>query len=287
VIQNYPDHDPSPAARDYRCGSLTYDGHDGTDFRLLTTKAMHAGVAVLAAAGGRVSRVRDGMPDLGLGADRGPMRGRECGNGVIIDHRDGWETQYCHMAQGSIRVSPGAEIAAGHALGRIGLSGKTEFPHLHLTVRHQGHAIDPFALGASADVCGSGASLWTPALARLLVYRAGLVLNFGFSTEALTMDSVEQGKSQTPDPDAPALVAFVRAIGLLAGDVPRITLRGPSGDVLADSAAAPLDRAKAQHMMFAGKRRTTPRWPGGVYRATYTVTRDASVAIDKTFEMRF
>src|SRR5262249_35663984 len=34
VIQNYVDHDPSPNARDYQCGTLTYDGHNGTDFRL-------------------------------------------------------------------------------------------------------------------------------------------------------------------------------------------------------------------------------------------------------------
>src|SRR6185503_18489146 len=31
VLQNYVDRDPGPAARDYRCGMLTYDGHKGTD----------------------------------------------------------------------------------------------------------------------------------------------------------------------------------------------------------------------------------------------------------------
>ena len=33
-IQNYTDVDPSASARDYKCGTLTYDGHNGTDFRL-------------------------------------------------------------------------------------------------------------------------------------------------------------------------------------------------------------------------------------------------------------
>ena len=31
-IQNYVDLDPSPKARDYQCGSRTYDGHKGIDF---------------------------------------------------------------------------------------------------------------------------------------------------------------------------------------------------------------------------------------------------------------
>ena len=33
-IQNYTDADPSVSARDYKCGTLTYDDHNGTDFRL-------------------------------------------------------------------------------------------------------------------------------------------------------------------------------------------------------------------------------------------------------------
>ena len=56
-IQQYADHDPGPGAKDYRCGSLTYDGHDGTDFRLPTTAAQRAGVKVLAAADGMVRLV--------------------------------------------------------------------------------------------------------------------------------------------------------------------------------------------------------------------------------------
>ncbi len=28
-IQQYFDHDPGPGAKDYRCGPMVYDGHDG------------------------------------------------------------------------------------------------------------------------------------------------------------------------------------------------------------------------------------------------------------------
>src|SRR5687767_9768954 len=59
-IQHYVDRDPSPATKDYRCGLKTYDKHNGIDIRLLDMAAQRAGVAVLAAAPGRVARLRDG-----------------------------------------------------------------------------------------------------------------------------------------------------------------------------------------------------------------------------------
>src|SRR5215510_1215874 len=53
AIQNYVDVDPSPRAVDFSCGSLTYDGHNGTDFRLPDLATQQRGVNVLAAANGR------------------------------------------------------------------------------------------------------------------------------------------------------------------------------------------------------------------------------------------
>ena len=32
-IQQYFDHDPGPGAKDYRCGPMVYDGHDGARMR--------------------------------------------------------------------------------------------------------------------------------------------------------------------------------------------------------------------------------------------------------------
>jgi D-3-phosphoglycerate dehydrogenase len=57
------------------------------------------------------------MPDTGL---RGEIAGRECGNGVVIAHEDGWETQYCHMRRGSVAVQPGERVARGQTLGLVG-----------------------------------------------------------------------------------------------------------------------------------------------------------------------
>ena len=130
-LVNFVDHDPGPEARDYRCGRLSYDTHKGTDIAIANDAVMHKGVDVLAAAPGRVLRVRDGVADS-TKADlesATALRGRECGNGLVIDHGDDWTTQYCHMKAGSIRVQPGDRVERGAVLGRIGRSGRSEFPH--------------------------------------------------------------------------------------------------------------------------------------------------------------
>jgi murein DD-endopeptidase MepM/ murein hydrolase activator NlpD len=81
------------------------------------------------------------------------------GNGVVIDHGNGWETQYCHLKQGSVQVVTGETVTTGTALGQIGQSGRAEFPHVHFAVRHEGAKIDPFAPEATA--CGAaGDDLW-------------------------------------------------------------------------------------------------------------------------------
>lgn len=127
AVQNYPDDDPGPAARDYQCHGRTYQGHDGTDIRIPSLARQRAGVAVLAAAPGIVLRVRDGAPDISVrDLPPGAVAGQECGNGVVIDHGPLWQTQYCHMARGSVIVRRGQPVAAGTPLGRVGLSGDTE-----------------------------------------------------------------------------------------------------------------------------------------------------------------
>src|SRR5690606_13960018 len=116
-IQNYVDTDPSSAANDYRCGTLTYDDHNGTDFRLPSMEAQCKGVDVLAAADGRVLPVRNDVADVSIrGNDRNSVSGRECGNGVVIAHTDRWATQYCHMQRGSVQVRPGQEVKSGQTL---------------------------------------------------------------------------------------------------------------------------------------------------------------------------
>jgi hypothetical protein len=287
-IQNYTDLDASPSATDYKCGTLTYDGHNGTDFRLPSMAAQRAGVEVLAAASGRVLRVREGAPDGAFRkSSREAVRDVECGNGVVIEHAEQWQTQYCHLASGSLRVKAGDFVEPGQPLGLVGLSGLTEYPHLHFTVRHAGTVADPFAYGAAPKACGTGESLWHPALHAQLAYQERVILNAGFTTGAVTMDLIEDGKAggELPSADSPAIVAFVRAVGLKAGDVQWIAVKDPSGNLIAENRAAPLDRNKAQFMLFAGRKRPASGWAQGSYKATYVVERDGRVVLKKDLEL--
>ena len=94
------------------------------------------GVNVLAAAGSTVLGTRNSLDDvLQVGPNPPDAANREYGNGVVIRHIDGFETQYCHLAKGSITVKSGDLVTAGQVIGQIGFSGQTQFPHLHISVR--------------------------------------------------------------------------------------------------------------------------------------------------------
>jgi hypothetical protein len=287
-VQNYVDHDPTSVYRDYACGAQSYDGHDGTDFRVPSMAAVRSGVAVLAAANGVVAGVRDGMKDVSIReTGKEAVKDRECGNGLVLRHADGWETQYCHLAQGSVAVTRGQSVRAGDRLGSVGLSGLTEFPHLHLTVRHRGKAVDPFAPSPDPSACASEQTLWDEATAAALVYRRRVMLNHGFSERVLSMNDVENlppGEA-APTSQSPALIAYVRMIGLEAGDTAQLVLRAPGGTVIAEKRMPALERAQAQTLALIGRKRPAAGWPGGTYRAEYQVSNAGKIVFSKQFSM--
>lgn len=287
-IQNYVDRDLGPGAKDYRCGTRTYDGHSGLDIRLNDLAAQKRGVDVLAAADGKVLRVRDGVADISV-KDIGAVavKNQECGNGLVIEHAGGLSTQYCHMAKGSLTVKPGDFVRVGQPIGRVGLSGNTEYPHLHLTVKQGDVVIDPFApaAGGKSDQCGSGNDLWRPDARVALAYKTRVVLNVGFAGGPVTMQQVEAGGLPAPGAAPATLVAYVRALGLKAGDLPILTLTDPSGKILAASAREPLPRDQAQRLLYVGKARPGPGWAKGRYRANYKVEREGTVVLERGFDL--
>lgn len=262
-IQNYPDTLPAEErAADYACGPLTYDTHKGTDFALPSLKAMRAGVGVRAALGGRVLGTRDEMPDTGLDrSNPAPMEGRECGNGVVIDHGEGWVSQYCHMKLGSISVTRGDEVKTGDLLGEVGLSGKTEFAHLHFAVRHDGEVVDPFDPLDTARCEAAESTLWQDAPP----YAPGGVLSAGFSTRVPAFDEIKAGESHTETlpGSAPALVVWGYMFGVKTGDTVRLRFTGPGGFEF--DHAVGVERTQALAFRAAGKRSPQAGWRAGVY----------------------
>ena len=189
------DHDAGPGFADHRCGSLGSDGHEGTDFAIADGRRMAQGVPVLASAAGTVVGIRDGMPDQPPeGRIAHPFGDRNCGNGVLLRHEGGWETQYCHLRQGSVLVARGDEVAAGQPLGQVGMSGEANFPHVHLSVRHDGAGIDPFTGGPAGDPCGpTGAPLWSAGLQAALAYDEAPIAVVGLTDHVPDRDSIVAG----------------------------------------------------------------------------------------------
>lgn len=286
-VQNFVDRDPGPGTKDYRCGAQTYQDHGGVDIRLHDMEAQAAGANVLAAAPGRVARLRDGVADISVKAPGAPpLNGQDCGNGVVIDHGDGWETQYCHLAKGSVMVKQGDQVATGQPIARIGMSGNTEYPHLHITVRKDGVMVDPFAPAMAAAACaigGAGDGLWTPQAAKVMAYKPGAVLNAGFAAGPLTMEAIEAGRISAPTGQSSMLIAYVRAINLQGGDIQKLVIKTPDGALLTEAAQPGLDRAKAQFMFFTGKRTPAGGWRPGAYSATYSVQRNGKDVITQSF----
>lgn len=285
-VQNYVDRDPGPEARDHTCGPLTNDGHKGTDIRLVDLAAMRRGMPVLAATAGRVRGRRDGMADVSIRAPGArTVKGRECGNGVVLSHPDGWETQYCHMRGGSIAVRPDEVIRAGQRLGLVGLSGNTEFPHLHFEVRHGRAVVDPFVGEDAGEGCGvTGTPLWKADAAKALAYRPGGVLALGFTDVVPKLAEIEDGQHGKARlaPRAPTLVFWSHVFGLRRGDVERLTVRGPNGRVFVENPAAPAPRDKATYFRYVGRRLKGASWPRGTYVGEYRLVRDGVTILEAT-----
>ncbi len=280
VVQNYYDRDSSNRAVDYTCGPLSYDKHTGTDIRV-SYADMERGVPVLAAADGVVRAVRDGEPEgeISLRGKAG-IKDREAGNAVVLTHENGYETQYSHLKKGSIAVRPGQQIKAGQLLGLVGLSGGTEFPHLEISVRYRGLAVDPFMGLVAAYGCGTSREpLWSPAAlgSPVLAYKAGGLVDAGFLS-APPRDAIgllrHAGWIAGSAGDPQALVFGAAAFGLRRGDVWTLRLLGPDRAVLAESRTLQ-EADQAQVMRYVGCKRKGA-WPPGRYTGELRIERPSS-----------
>lgn len=285
-VQQFPDMDAGADAVDPFCGVATYDGHDGTDLRILSLADMNRGVPVIAMADGKVLRLRDGEPDhlVLTEDDRKAVASKECGNGIVIDHGDGIEVQYCHLKQGSLSVQSGALVHKGDRIGDIGASGLAQFPHVHVTVRKNGKPVDP----STGQAVGAGCKPATPAAAPLFPAADLQALGHG-ETQILAMGVTDAAVDYAaltvsgPPPAATAassaLVGWTWMMNLRKGDRILVQLADPSGAILATQTTDPMDRSKASFSVYAGKRGTPSPGP---YVLTVALIRDQTHVVVRT-----
>lgn len=288
VVQFHVDRAPGNAVSDYRCGRLSYDIHRGTDFRVLQAEDFLAGVPVLAAADGVVVAIRDGMPDIDvdkIGRDK--VAGRSGGNVVVIAHEGGWFTHYWHLRQGSVAVNKGQRVSAGTRLGLIGLSGDTNFPHLHFELRRgPDRPVDPFAPNIDASCGLPSAPLWSDRAMSAMPYHR-IFANGGFAARKLGRQDAFYGQAGEYRPKAgtQALHFWFELAGLARNDrisvqwrLPDGTWRDPAG--LVWQSDFPYDFNGAQLNL-------APPIAPGTYAVRLRVERDGENAplLDRIFEV--
>ena len=268
-VVNYVDADPEPGRLDYRCGWLTYNGHKGTDIAIRDRAEMRKGVPVYAAAPGTVIGTRDGMKDISVKELKGKikaLKGKDCGNGVHIRNAGGWSTQYCHMRKDSILVRTGDKVVAGQQLGLVGLSGRTEFPHIHLAVRHDKKVVDPFVGLDGAEKCATGRNpLWKPEVLAALDYRTVHLYSAGFTDTKPHRRDIRNGLHQKTviRKDATLLILWVDAFWPRPGDEITFTLTDQSGRKVFEYRKT-VKKKRPRSVFSIGLQRKKPAWPVGV-----------------------
>lgn len=105
--------------------------------------AIHNGVDISAPMGTVAHATADGVVEFAA-------RISGYGRLVVIDHGNGVETYYAHLAR--FDVMPGQEIRRGEAVGAVGASGRVTAPHLHYEVRVRHAPVNPYKYLAKAPV---------------------------------------------------------------------------------------------------------------------------------------
>lgn len=279
-VPNYVDAVPGKGARDYTGGVRTYEGHRGVDFAIRDKRAMRLGVTVRAAAGGVVQAVRDTMADVEFNLLKPEvLKGRDCGNAVAVQHDADWRTQYCHMRAGSVTVKLGQRVKSGAALGQVGLSGRTEFPHLHFMVFFKGQRVDPFTGVTIKDGTKVAGNLWRADTRALLPYRESNIYHAGFTAMTPKAQAARRGDYATARLPAPVKTLFVwmDIFGVHNGDQITVQLIGPKENPLAARRLTmKLKRPRARQFLQFGFKARQGSWPAGAYRGEITLTRPAS-----------
>ncbi|MFN4175985.1 M23 family metallopeptidase [Phenylobacterium sp.] len=94
------------------------------------------GADLLAVADGTVVAVKDDLPDNTPGqAPAVPISlATVGGNHVVLDIGGGAYAFYGHIRPGGVLVKPGQKVRRGEVVGKLGNSGQSDAPHLHLHV---------------------------------------------------------------------------------------------------------------------------------------------------------
>jgi murein DD-endopeptidase MepM/ murein hydrolase activator NlpD len=147
--------DRNEMPNNFGIGRSYNEGHEGADLGGAKNKTV-----VRAAAAGTVVYVLASCPDNDVRNDQ--VCGNGWGNHVVIRHEVGnLHTRYAHIHPGTLpkEITPGARVAKGATLGKVGHSGLSTGPHLHFELGVRAQAFNPCAPPQNFDVVFNPAKL--------------------------------------------------------------------------------------------------------------------------------
>jgi len=107
---------------------------------ILNYRRPHNGVDYAANTGTPIMATGDGV--VIYAAWKGDL-----GNLVEIRHPNGWVTRYGHMSAFGPGIRPGTRVKQGQTIGRVGMTGLANGPHLHYEMRNsKGGVLNPLAI---------------------------------------------------------------------------------------------------------------------------------------------
>jgi len=96
--------------------------------------SMHRGVDIASPLGSAIKAIGDGVISYA---------GEKRGYGLMVEikHGQGFSTRYAHASK--VLVNLGDRVVKGQEVARVGISGRSTGPHLHLEVLHNRAQVDP------------------------------------------------------------------------------------------------------------------------------------------------
>lgn len=125
-----------PLPRYTRISQGYKSSHLGIDF------AAPKGYTIVAVMSGTVARCGNGVEDWSYG------------NQVVINHGNGYYTNYAHMSK--ISVKKGQKVSAGQKIGEVGSTGNSTGNHCHFELRNKLSANHKYRLNPTSYVNNAG-----------------------------------------------------------------------------------------------------------------------------------
>ena len=248
-------------SEDYMCGDKASDNNKSTHISLANRKAASNIFPVMASANGTVIKAQN--------------VGGFCGEHVVIQHDDHWETSYCHLKEASVKIRKGQTVARGDVIGEIGLSGLTEWPHLSFAVTRNGMVFDPFSGRSTLEGCHTKSQpLWEGGFNP--PYEPAHVTDIGFTVGRVAERDIALGNM--PDIDridvkTPQLSVWAMLMNIKRNDQITMILENPDEKVINKIQISVEDDKNIFPIYFVTRRKDF-LWPSGYYKGSVTITRD-------------